>query len=235
MATHFWIDKSEKTAAVYSKLIKKFFPSLKKAQFLFTLRDKEKTDDEGNVIVAEARRIGTKERDLWGFDFEICMDAEIWAKANQVNKYRIAYHELNHCGVEMEEGTSDPKYDDNNRLKTFMIKHDLFLKTFKAEIEIFGFEGADHEVATFMSEMMDSRDAIKKNKKKFMGELGIELYKETASEPEVKKKKKKKKTTSEDLEAAADKILGIKKKNKEKFTEVSMSTVKKKKKRPSDY
>jgi hypothetical protein len=266
MATHYWKNKDVNTDKIFSKLTANFFPDLRKAKFLLTFRDNTKMDDEGNTIVAEARKCGTKERDLWGFDFEICMDSDIWNKANKADKYRIGYHELCHCGVEKEDGSNEVKYDDNNQLKTFLIKHDLFLKTFKQEIEIFGFEGVDNDTAEFMSEMLESRDKIKKNKKAFLGALGIEINKsvgesvlkkkkkpvEDTDEDEdiddlddtpVKKKKKKKKVTTEitvstkkkkkpsaeELEEQADKLLGLKKKKKDKFVEIDMKEYNRKK------
>lgn len=250
--THYWIDKTEKTANVYQKVIKKYFPSLKALNFLFTMRDKEKTDDEGNIIAAECRKASVKETDLWSYHFEICMDDEIWSNANISKKYRIAYHELLHCGVELEEGTSEVIRDDNGNPKLYLNKHDLFLKTFKQEIETFGFEGTDFDVATFLSDMLEDKNTIKKNKKKFLADVGIGAIEEeepvkkkkkreseeiTLSTTKSKKKivqddededdepivkKKKKKLTSEELEAEADKILGIKKKKKDKFIEVDM-------------
>jgi hypothetical protein len=233
MATHFWRDTSETTANIFSKLIKNNFPLLKKANFIFVLRDNEKTDDEGNIIAGEARKISGKERDLWGFDFEICLDAEIWSKMNKADKYRLGFHELCHCGVETEEGSTEPKFDDNGKLKTKIIKHDIWLKTFKQEIETFGFDGTDQEVATVLSEMMDNKAQIKKNKKEFLAKMGIEINKEVG-ETEVKKKKKKnkhteieistKKKSKEELEEEADKLLGLdpKKKKKDRLIEIDM-------------
>lgn len=226
MACHYWICVDEKTHHMLTKIVSKFFVPLKKAKFLITFRDKEKTDDEGNIIAAEAIKISAKPRDLFGYDFEICIDSDIWAKADKMTKYRILYHELRHCGVETEEGSSEPKYDDNNRLKTYMIKHNLWLKTFKEEVEIFGFDGADKDVAEFMSEMLESRDKIKLNKKDFMAKLGIEIHVSADST----KKKKVKKQSAEELEEEADRLLGLKKKKKKKkVTEIAMSTEKKKK------
>jgi hypothetical protein len=238
--TNYWISKSEKDSNIFSKLVKRHFAHLKKANLLLTYRDGEKHDKEGNLILAEARKISSKERDLFGFDFEICMDADQWNKSNMADKYRVAYHELCHCGVEMEEGTNEVVFDENNRLKTYMIKHDIFLTSFKNEIEIFGFDGADKDVAEFMTEMMGDKEKIKKNKKKFLGELGIEIYKESAAAEVIKKKKKKKPILDDDEDFDIDEEPAPAKKKKKKLKDqassVRMSTAKteKKKKRPVD-
>jgi hypothetical protein len=221
--THYWQDNTDATAAVFNKLIKNFFPLLKTAKIVIVLRDNEKFDDEGNLIAGEARKCGTKEREVWGPDFEICLDAEIWAKYNKVNKYRLAYHELCHCGVEVEEGTNEPKYDDNNRLKTKIIKHDIWLKTFKSEIETFGFDEADHEVTVLLSELMENKDIIKKNKKRFLEKVGLEVGTAKKSSEDVPAKKKKKPVFDNDEE-----IPEVKKKKKKYPSEIELSTKKKK-------
>jgi hypothetical protein len=233
MATNYWKNTDPATEKIFSKLVKECFPHLKTASLLIIFRDNEKTDDEGNIIAGEAKKLSYKDVSLWGYDFEICLDAEIWSKMNKADKYRLGFHELCHCGVETEEGSTEPKFDDNGKLKTKIIKHDIWLKTFKQEIETFGFDGTDQEVATVLSEMMDNKAQIKKNKKEFLAKMGIEINKEVG-ETEVKKKKKKnkhteieistKKKSKEELEEEADKLLGLdpKKKKKDRLIEIDM-------------
>lgn len=205
MATHFWIDNTDKTRKIYDRLIEKFFPKLKGLSILLTMRDSEKTDDEGNIIVAEAKKISTRERDLWGPDCEVCMDANIWAKSNLVDKYRIAFHELSHFRIETDKETGEVKLDGNNRYKIALEKHDIMVKTFKREIEIFGLDGTDKEVADFMAEILSDDTQVRTNKKKFLGKLGIEINGPTEKK---KKKKKKKKKSGDEI------TLSTKKKNR---------------------
>ena len=212
----FWKNTDSSTEKIFSKLISKFFPHLRKCNILITHRDKEKKDSEGGVVIAEARKCSNKEFDLWEYHFEICLDTELWAKSNKVDKYRVAFHELLHCGVVMEEGTTLPKYDDNNRLKTYLIPHDIKIMSFQKEIEIFGFDGSDKPVADFFADMLDNPDRLKKAKKAFLAALEIEIYKDL----DVKKKKKKRTEEDEDAEPI--------KKKKKKSSQISMGTLKKK-------
>jgi hypothetical protein len=226
MAIHYWLNTKAETTNIYNQLIKKFFPELKMLNIQLAFRDKEKKDSEGQIIIAEAYKISTRERDLYGPDCGILMDYEIWDKSNKMEKFRVAFHELCHFSIDRDDN-GEVKMDDNNRIKVNIEKHDIIINTFKKEVEIFGFTGTDQDVATFMSDILENPDTVKKNKKKFMGELGIEIYKgkkydedtddsDEDDEVVVKKKKKKKK-----------KLFSSSSKN----TEVSFSTLKKNKKK----
>jgi hypothetical protein len=180
-----WQDKSGKLKKVFDKVMKKYFPELLKAEFLFAFRNNDKFDDEEQVIIAEARKIGSKERDLYGFDFDITVHHDTWTDSKEEMKYRIAFHELSHCGLKLDdEGV--PKRDANDHLITEMIKHDIYIKSFKTEIEIFGLDGEDLvDSAKFLSEALSNQDKAKKRRQKFIEGLGI-----TTEEPEPKPKKK---------------------------------------------
>ena len=237
-AMHYWCNKSEKTTVIYQKLIKRFFPELKMLNLLISFRDKEKKDDEGNVVVAEAKRVAVRERDLWGPDIEICADHEIWEKSNIADKYRIAFHELCHFSIDKDDETGEVKLDDNNRVKVSLVKHDIVIKTFKREVEIFGLDGNDHELAVFMQEVLENPKTTKKNKSEFLAKLGIGSV-ATESNPDLdtmlvagdSKKKKKIAHKSSEAEMSTEPII---KKKKKKVEEKPTKVVKKKNKYEDD-
>lgn len=125
---------------------------VRNANFIFTFRDKPMYDDEGNPIAAQAKSVSNRERDLYGTDFEICVFEELWDTLTEKGKKRLVYHELMHCRVEPSEDSEDePSYDNDGRVVTYIEPHDLIIKTFKREIEVFGLQQMDVDVARFMS------------------------------------------------------------------------------------
>lgn len=122
------------------------------ANFIFTFRDKPMYDDEGNPIAAQARSVNNRERDLYGTDFEICVYEELWSQLSPAGKKRLVFHELLHCRVEPDEENEDePAYDKDGRVVIYIEPHDLIIKTFKQEIETFGLQTMDLDVAKFLS------------------------------------------------------------------------------------
>jgi len=206
----FWRDTSGKAEKYFKKVMKRFFPELNSAEFIYSFRNNEKTDDEGKVIIAEARKIPSKEKDLYGFDFEINMHADTWASAREEDKYRIAYHELSHCGIEVDEN-DEPKRDESGRIVTKMIPHDLYIKSFKSELQLFGISTDIEELAEFMQEMLQGASSSKK-KKKFLEELD--------KAPEKKAKKKKKRLDEDDDDESEEKVKVKKKHVKEAEAEL---------------
>lgn len=206
----YWKDNSGKLKRVFEKVMKKHYPDLLKAEFLYTFRNKEKFDDEGKTILAEARRCGKKEQQIYGPDFEINVHADTWGDSSDILRYRIAFHELAHCGLKLDDD-SIPKRDDNDHLVTEMIEHDIYIKSFKSEIELFGLEGDELiESAEFLANALGDQKGARKRGRKFAEELGsTEAPKEEKSKKSItkgdetfevkrdKKKKKKKKSKSE--------------------------------------
>jgi hypothetical protein len=152
MGTKYWKDDKGDLEKIFKPLIEKHFPNLTQAQFIYTYHDKPTFDDEGEPIAAFARKIPNKERDIYGPDFEISVFQEYWITLSDKQKRRLAYHELLHPRIEMEDEDSDtPALDDNGRLITWIEPHDLVIKTFKQEIEVFGLSKGDVKVAEFLS------------------------------------------------------------------------------------
>lgn len=183
MAAYVWKDKSGVLKAFFEPFIKKEFPELTHAKMLYAFRDNEKKDDEGRPIAAEARKIPNKERDLYGYNFEILVHDVVWAKMSNKEKERLAFHELLHCRVSMDE-SGEPEKDEHGRLITYLEGHNIYLKTFKEEIERYGIEIDDLETVEFLAEALQNR--AKKIKK-----MKVTTDDDDYEEP-VKKKKKKK-------------------------------------------
>lgn len=161
----YWVDESGELEKVFNSVIEKDFPLLSHANFLFTFRNNEKTDDEDRPIVAEARKIPNKERDLYGYDFEINVHFDAWREMLKGDRKRVAWHELNHCRVR-ETVDGEPEYDDNERLKIYTESHDVVIKTFRAEIARFGMDDDVRAIAKFLrSQLKPSTDRKRKRKK----------------------------------------------------------------------
>lgn len=120
------------------------------AVFQFTVRENPTYDDDGLPIAATAARLSNRERDLYGSDFEICVHLDNWEELTDAQKIRLIYHELLHCWIARDEEDEDyPAYDKDDRVIIGMVPHDLVVRTFKAEIEQFGLQEGDLQLAEF--------------------------------------------------------------------------------------
>lgn len=115
-----------------------YFPKLKYVNVNYIFRTVQEKDDEGREVIGMARRLPPKERDLYGYDFEICIHKDTWKKASNKFKQRIAWHELNHLRVQMQFKVNEPMVDKAGRIKIGLKQHDLVIRTFTEELEIFG-------------------------------------------------------------------------------------------------
>ena len=137
-------DKSKKLDKIFEKVRKKYFRKtpLKHATILYCFWDSEKpkTTPEGNIILGEARVLTPRERDVYGYDFCISIEASNWRATNLDGKVRLAWHELRHCIVLTEEGGKIPMKDKEDRLRIKVLPHDISINTFVEEIEQFGLD-----------------------------------------------------------------------------------------------
>ena len=116
----------------------KFFPLLADAYIHYIFRISKKTDDEGMLVIGEARKLSNRERDIYDYDFEICVHKKTWQDANRRRKERIAWHELNHCIVIFNKIDNSPAINKSGRLKIRIKPHDIVIKTFEEELFLFG-------------------------------------------------------------------------------------------------
>lgn len=121
--------------------------------FLFSFRDSKIYDDEGMEIAAQAKQISKRERDLYGYDFELLFYEELWTQLTRKQKMRLVFHELLHCQVDYDED-DNVAIDKDGRVVTYITPHDIVVKTFRREIELFGISPSDMETAVFFSKQL---------------------------------------------------------------------------------
>lgn len=161
-------DKTGELERVYKRVVEKYEDDFgflaNNSNFLFTWRDREQLDDEGKPIAATARVINKRERDLYGYDFEINAHKEYFDELSETEKDRLIYHELLHCVVLPDEENPDyPATDNDGRNIIFCQPHDVIIRTFKKEIERFGLRGSDIDTAKFLAKQY--RNYIKRELK----------------------------------------------------------------------
>lgn len=139
--------------AVVEKYHDDFADLVENCNFLFTFRDSKIFDDEGMEIAAQAKLISKRERDLYGYDFEILFYEELWSTLTRKQKMRLMFHELLHCQVDYDED-DNVAVDKDGRVVTYITPHDIVVKTFQREIELFGISPADMETAVFFSKQL---------------------------------------------------------------------------------
>lgn len=138
-ALKYEIDKTGKLEKLFEEIREQYFSGeLEGVRINYVFRTTQRRDDDGYPILGEASKLPNRERDLYGFDFEICVFRDTWVLAPRKEQKRIAWHELNHLVVVGQEDGGDPEYDKADRVKIGIRPHDLIIKTFKEEIEIFG-------------------------------------------------------------------------------------------------
>lgn len=153
-------DVKEIFDAVVEKYEDDFVDIVNNCNFLFTFRDSKIYDDEGMEIAAQSKLINKRERDLYGYDFEILFYEELWNELSRKQKMRLMFHELLHCQVVYDED-DNVATDKDGRVVTYITPHDIVIKTFKREIELFGLSSADMENALFLA-----KEVVKKRKQK---------------------------------------------------------------------
>jgi hypothetical protein len=112
------------------------FPELKFVKILYTFRKPNAMDGE-RVILARTRRCSTRERDVYGYDFEMEVGLDTWRKMDEERKTRLTAHEMRHMGVDLDED-GVPVRDEHNRVRIFVIPHDISIEVFKDEMREHG-------------------------------------------------------------------------------------------------
>lgn len=120
------------------KKYKKDFALLEHLRFLFLWRHgSPKYDDESRPLAAWTKLCPTRERDVYGKDVEICVHYNNWHDSTKARKTQLIFHELLHVRVVTDENFAIVK-DDDGRIKVEINPHDIVIKGFSREIELFG-------------------------------------------------------------------------------------------------
>lgn len=135
---------------------------------LYVWRIGEKFDD-GKRVYAEVFKLSNRDRDIYGYDARIEVDAELWPTLTKQQKVRIADHELMHIMIEREgeldddieenseDDTRDFRYDKEGRLCFHLVPHDVDIRRFTAEIMEYGLEEGEDELRKFLNTAYEER------------------------------------------------------------------------------
>jgi hypothetical protein len=159
----FYFDDTGELEKYFEKIQLEHFASLAPVKWLYTWREGEKLDDEGRMIAASVRKLSSKDRDIFGYDVAIEVDADYWKKMKKKDKFRVAFHELLHVELEYDEDDEDfeePFRDNEGRVKIWMNDHDIVIKRFEAELKKFGLSKDENKIRRFLNKV------YKKHKKK---------------------------------------------------------------------
>jgi hypothetical protein len=117
----------------------KKFRILTQLRFIFTWRVGEPEFDkkDGGMIIALVRKVPGWARDILKKDIELRVNFEQWWAMSDSRRYRLIFHELSHIKLEIDEEFK-VVLDDDERPKFHITGHDLIIKTFVEEVELFG-------------------------------------------------------------------------------------------------
>ena len=152
-------DKTGELDNVSEAVRKKHFPKLKYASINHIFRTVFKKDDEGRIVIGEAKKLTNRERDLYKYDFEICIHKETWEKASDKMRRRLMWHELNHLVVKYKFQIDKPMVDKAGRLMISLRRHDLVIRTFEEELVLFGpMKGEKEAIKKIYKDIRDQRN-----------------------------------------------------------------------------
>ena len=162
MATRVLRDKKKILRKIANEVAEeKSFHILNKINILFVWRlgDLPRYDEESRQVLAQTRRLPSRERDVYGYDVEVEVFKQAWKRLGPKKQRRVIWHELNH--IEIEQGENfKPNRDKDGRILIEIRSHDVVITTFNAELDKFGLSGHDVPTAVALT------TALKKKKKK---------------------------------------------------------------------
>jgi len=169
----FYADKKKNLDKLFEKVESRYFSDnpIRLAKIMYCFWEGDQKQADGRLKIGEARILSLRERDLYGYDFLISVDADIWKGLSLTDKIRLAVHELNHCivvaAIVKEEWI--PKEDSEGRIKIKLKKHDVNVNVFRYEIETCGLYDGERKTLTNTLEWDRQalvRDKASKKKKK---------------------------------------------------------------------
>lgn len=158
-------EYSAEVMEICESLRKSIFKHLAPAKIIYTFRTTFRKDSEGNVVIGEARKLQTRERDIYKYDFQISMHKDSWKTASSKEKERLCWHELNHLIVK-RHFNGEPKTDKAGRIQIALKKHDIVLKTFLEEIKRYGPTIDEYRTLQTIIENFSKDGIVKPQKKK---------------------------------------------------------------------
>jgi len=131
--------RDEKRGRILDRAVRLFrgsFPELAHVKLLLVWRvdDKPVLDLHSGVTV---RLLPRRERDLYGYDVEVCASETFWKAKGRNTCMRAVFHALAHIQVELDENL-EPIRDEDGRVVIRVAPHDIDVQTFSVELEKFG-------------------------------------------------------------------------------------------------
>jgi len=198
MGVRYWQDKTKELRQYFIKVRERMpddFAHFNHVKVNFLFRDPPDTDSDGlggeTIIAGYAKKLGNKERDIYGYDFEICMAAAVWKEATKKQKFRLMWHEMTHCQIDYEEDEATPARDKDGRVRTWIKPHDVLMRTFYEEVEKFGLEPGERAQIEKMLESHEKYQRVADAKAAARARRRASSQ-DSDEEPRKKKKKKKK-------------------------------------------
>jgi hypothetical protein len=161
--TRCWKDKEGVIELIAYQQVEANFPLLSGINFLFSFVAPTRKEKNGRLIIGQAKKLGNNVRDVFDVDFIIEMSHEIWSEMDDEQKVKAVWHELNHCGVKLDDN-GEPEEDEHDRIKTYIKQHDVCLNTFQEEIDKFGLDSDERKMVVALVEGANKREATKKRK-----------------------------------------------------------------------
>lgn len=132
-------DKSGELERIGKIVVGKKFPILQNVTILYTWRTPPRIIGD-RVKLGAARKLTTRERDVFGFDFEIEVSKDTWPTLSKAQRFWLVWHELKHCSIIIDENLQ-PMRDDCGRIRLAMNPHDVVIEAFADEIKLRGVPG----------------------------------------------------------------------------------------------
>lgn len=146
------IDKTNILKEYFNELIDKYFSYLKDINIIYAWGKGKKIQDDSNLVLGETYKVSNLNRDLFGCDFIIVIYKEYWDSMDEKTKYKLAYHELCHCGVRLDDNNNIMR-DNEDREKVYLKDHDIDLQRFKSELIEFGLDNHEKKMLKFLKKV----------------------------------------------------------------------------------
>lgn len=102
-------DPAEEVEKIAKKLIPKYHSHLANCKIAYLFKNK-KMKSKGREVVATAEKISKKQHALSGYHFLITTSYPTWKDLSDKQRLAVVDHELEHCFVEDDDKTGEPKY-----------------------------------------------------------------------------------------------------------------------------
>jgi hypothetical protein len=122
-------DPAEEVEKIAKKLIPKYHSHLANCKIAYLFKNK-KIKSKGREVVATAEKISKKQHALSGYHFLITTSYPTWKELSDKQRLAVVDHELEHCFVEDDDKTGEPKYSilphDVEEFGSIIKRHGLY-------------------------------------------------------------------------------------------------------------